>query len=74
MIYYFGKFKNISLLKSNLSTKEKEKEIKAKKQKEKENIDIIKSKYLPDSKPIYITVKDHNIEQFIYDLEKAVFC
>jgi len=72
MIYYFGTFKNTSLLKSNLTSKEKE--IKAKKQKEKENIDIIKSKYLPDSKPIYITVKDHNIEQFIYDLEKAVFC
>lgn len=44
-----------------------------KKKNEKENINFIKSKYLPDSKPIFITIREHNIDEFIKSLEKAVF-
>jgi len=44
-----------------------------KKRKEKSDIDSIKANYIPDAKPIFITIKDHKIEDFINELEKAVF-
>lgn len=43
------------------------------KMKEKESLDCYKARDLNDSKPIIITLKDHKIEDFINDLEKAVF-
>jgi hypothetical protein len=55
-----------------ISKKEDQKDDSEKIQNEKDAINFIKSKYIPDSKPIFITIKDHKIEGFINDLEKVM--